>query len=83
GMSASATQTGGAAPAVLAGRLIDGGVFADPNGDTITWRERGFAIAVRVPAGKSPNDAEIAVVIDDDDSALSMETRDLWREWLR
>ncbi|WP_341514011.1 DEAD/DEAH box helicase [Rhodococcus qingshengii] len=83
GMSASATQTGGAAPAVLAGRLIDGGVVADPNGDTITWRDRGFAIAVRVPAGKSPNDAEVAVVIDDDDSALSTETRDLWREWLR
>lgn len=83
GMSTSATRTGGASPAELALSLIDGGVVENPAGDTFTWRDQGFAVAVRVPEGKSLSEAEIAVVIDDNDSALSVETRDQWREWLR
>lgn len=83
GMGTSATRTGGAAPAELALSLIDGNVVEKPAGDTLVWRDQGFAVSVRVPEGKSLGEAEIAIVIDDNDAALSVETRDQWREWLR
>lgn len=83
GMGTSATRTGGAAPAELALSLIDGNVVEKTAGDTLVWRDQGFAVSVRVPEGKSLVEAEIAIVIDDNDSALSVETRNQWREWLR
>ncbi|WP_256977282.1 DEAD/DEAH box helicase [Rhodococcus sp. RS1C4] len=83
GMSTFATRTGGASPAELALSLIDGDIVEKPTGDTFVWRDQGFAVSVRVPEGKSPIEAEIAIVIDDNVSALSVETRNEWREWLR
>ncbi|MGO9349551.1 MAG: DEAD/DEAH box helicase [Mycobacterium sp.] len=60
---------------------IDNAVQVDPSGDTYVWRDGGFAFAVRMPGG--PLSTEIAVVIDDDDSALTLDVKDIWREWLR
>ncbi|SBS79303.1 Putative helicase (fragment) [uncultured Mycobacterium sp.] len=51
-------------------------------GDTFIARQGGFAFAARMP-GSSANTAEIAVVLDDDDNALTLDSRDAWRDWLR
>nr|WP_296777423.1 DEAD/DEAH box helicase [Rhodococcus sp. (in: high G+C Gram-positive bacteria)] len=83
GMSNVATRTGGSSTAELALSLLDGDVVEEATGDTFVWRDQSFAVSVRVPDNKSLSEAQIAIVIDDNDSALSVETRDQWREWLR
>jgi ATP-dependent helicase YprA (DUF1998 family) len=51
------------------------------SGDTFLWRQGGFAFAARMPG--APTAAEVAVVLDDDDEALTVDSRDAWRDWLR
>ena len=75
------TRTSGDSLPTVALAAIDGAVQVDPSGDTYVWRDGGFAFAVRMPGG--PLSTEIALVIDDFDSALSAHVKDIWREWLR
>lgn len=52
------------------------------SGDTFVVRQGGLACAFRVPGG-TPMAAEIAVVLDDDDAVLTVDSRNAWRDWLR
>jgi ATP-dependent helicase YprA (DUF1998 family) len=73
-------RTSGDSLPIVALAAIDDAVHVDSSGDTYVWRDGGFAFAVRMPGG--PLSTEIAVIIDDDDSALTSDFKDIWREWL-
>ncbi len=79
----SATRANDTDPlAALAVRALDGAMSSDAApGNSIVWALGGFAFAVRMTG--QPQSAHVAVVIDDDDTALHVDSRDGWREWLR
>jgi ATP-dependent helicase YprA (DUF1998 family) len=60
---------------------IDGTTETDGASDTIAWSFGTFGLAIRMTG--QPNHAEVAVVLDDADTALHPDNRDAWREWLR
>lgn len=78
---AAGIRTSGDSLPTVALAAVDGVVQQDSSGDIYVWRDGGFAFAVRMPGG--PLSTEIAVVIDDNDSALLLDGKDFWREWLR
>jgi hypothetical protein len=61
---------------------LDDTLQESATGDTLVWRHGGLAVAIRMPES-SMSSTEVAVVLDDRDSALSEHSKDEWREWLR
>ena len=75
-------RAGGDRPSQLALADLDGTLAETADGDTLVWRFGGIAVAIRMPAS-SATSTEIAVLVDDDQSALSEHSKEAWREWLR
>ncbi|SEB29973.1 DEAD/DEAH box helicase [Rhodococcus koreensis] len=69
-------------PSALALAALDDGLDESPSGDTLVWRYGGFAAAIRLSPG-SQSSTEVAVVLDDSDTALTEDAKSAWREWLR
>lgn len=78
----SGVRTSGGNTAKLTIAAFDGTLDADPQGETFVWSYAGFATAIRVSAATN-RPTEVAVVLDDDESALSQDARPAWHEWLR
>lgn len=69
-------------PTDLALAALDESLVDTPTGNTLVWRYGGFAVAIRLSPG-SQTSTEIAIVLDDADTALTEDAKDSWREWLR
>lgn len=83
-IGAAGLRSGGASARELALDALDGTVVVSTVGDTFLWRSEQVSYAIRLSmgTGPTPTPTEIAVVLDDSDSALSPHTKDSWREWL-
>lgn len=82
GLQTAGRRTEGDTPSRLALAALDNALHESATGDTLVWRLGGFAVAIRMPES-STYSTEVAVVLDDKDSAMSEHSKDEWREWLR
>ncbi|GGC73854.1 DEAD/DEAH box helicase [Hoyosella rhizosphaerae] len=82
----STSKTGvratGGNTAALALAALNNSLEPSAQGETFVWHNSGFATAIRMPSS-SRMPTEVAVIFDDDDTALTLDSKLAWREWLR